>query len=92
RWGRSVIERPSLDALLATVEIQSGVHSVPIGEFVGKQINYDFLLTTKPGTVLLCHFHGNAPRGRIDPPFFTGLGVTSRVTTSMFVPSDPVRP
>ena len=91
RWGRSVIEWPSLDALLATAEIQSGVHSVPIGEFAGKQINYDFLLTAKPGTVLLCHFHGSAPREETSfPPVFTGLGVTNGLTTSMFVPSDPV--
>ena len=90
-WGRSVIEWPSLDALLATAEIQSGVHSVPIGEFAGKQINYDFLLTAKPGTVLLCHFHGSAPREETSfPPVFTGLGVTNGLTTSMFVPSDPV--
>ena len=89
RWGRSVIEWPSLDTFLAAAEIQSGVHSVPIGEFAGKQINYDFLLTARPGTALLCHFHGNAPRDGIDPPFFAGLGVTSSVTTSIFVPSDP---
>lgn len=91
RWGRSVIEWPSLDALLATAEVQSGVHSVPIGEFSGKQINYDFLLSAVHGTVLLCHFHANAPRGGIDgtPPFFSGLGVTSEITTSMFIPSDP---
>lgn len=35
-WGRAVIEWPSLDAFLATAEVQSGVHSVPIGEFSGK--------------------------------------------------------
>ena len=57
-WGRSVIEWPSLDAFLATAEVQSGVHSVPIGEFAGKQINYDFLLTARPGRALLCHSHG----------------------------------
>jgi hypothetical protein len=90
RWGRSVMEWPSLDALLATAEIQSGVHSVPIGEFAGKQIHYDFMLTVRPGTGLLCHFHGNAPREGIDLPIFTGLGVTSSIATSMFVPSDPV--
>lgn len=90
RWGRSVIEWPSLDAFLSTVEIQSGVHSVPIGEFAGRQIYYDFLLTARPGTVLLCHFHGNAPReGTSFPPVFTGLGVTGSITTSRFVPSDP---
>jgi Heparinase II/III-like protein/Heparinase II/III N-terminus len=90
RWGRSVLEWPSLDALLATAEVQSGVHSVPIGEFAGKQINYDFFLTARPGTVLLCHFHGNAPREGNELPVFTGLGVTSSIATSMFVPSDPV--
>jgi Heparinase II/III-like protein len=90
RWGRSVIEWPSLDAFLAATEVQSGVHSVPIGEFAGKTINYDFLLTARPGTVLLCHFHGNAPRERSQLPIFTGLGVTSSIATSMFVPSDPV--
>jgi hypothetical protein len=90
RWGRSVIEWPSLDALLATVEVQSGIHSVPIGEFGGKPINYDFFLTARPGTVLLCHFHGNAPREGSELPIFTGLGVTSSIATSMFVPSDPV--
>lgn len=83
------IEWPSLEAFLATVEVQSGVHSVPIGEFSGKQINYDFLLTARPGTVLLCHFHGYAPREGNSIPVFTGLGVTSGITTSMFVPSDP---
>ncbi len=90
RWGRSVIEWPSLDAFLATEEVVSGVHSVPIGEFAGKPINYDFFLTARPGTVLLCHFHGNAPREGVDPPFFAGLGVTSSTTASLFVPSDPV--
>jgi hypothetical protein len=90
RWGRSVIEWPSLDAFLVTAEVQSGVHSVPIGEFAGKQINYDFLITARPGTVLLCHFHGNAPRDGIVLPIITGLGVTSSIATSMFVPSDPV--
>ena len=90
RWGRSVIEWPSLDTFLAAAEVQSGVHSVPIGEFAGKQINYDFLLTARPGTVLLCHFHGNAPREGTPLPFFTGLGVTNSIETSMFVPSDPV--
>jgi hypothetical protein len=89
RWGRSVIEWPSLDAFLAAVEVQSGVHSVPIGEFSGQQFNYDFLLTARPGTVLLCHFHGNAPREGNSLPIFTGLGVTIGITTSMFVPSDP---
>src|SRR6187399_3727429 len=89
RWGRSVLEWPSLDAFLATAEVQSGVHSVPIGEFAGKPINYDFLLTARPGTVLLCHFHGNAPREGSELPIFTGLGVTSSIATSMFVPSDP---
>ena len=89
RWGRSVIEWPSLDAFLATAEVQSGVHSVPIGEFAGKQINYDFLITAKPCTVLLCHFHGNAPRDESKVPVFTGLGVTSSIATSQFVPSDP---
>ena len=89
RWGGSVIEWPSLDAFLSATEIRSGVHSVPIGEFAGQQINYDFLLTARPGTVLLCHFHGNAPREGTSFPFFTGLGVTSGITTSMFVPSDP---
>ena len=90
RWGRSVIEWPSLEAFLATDEIQSGVHSVPIGEFAGRPINYDFFLTARPGTVLLCHFHGNAPREGIDLPIFSGFGVTSSITTSMFIPSDPV--
>jgi hypothetical protein len=90
RWGRSVIEWPSLDAFLATAEVQSGVHSVPIGGGAGQQINYDFLLTARPGTVLLCHFHGNAPREGRELPFFTGLGVTSSIATSMFVPSDPI--
>lgn len=89
RWGRSVIEWPSLDAFIATVEVQSGVHSVPIGEFAGQQINYDFLPTARPGTVLLCHFHGNVPREGTSFPIFTGLGVTSGITTSMFIPSDP---
>jgi hypothetical protein len=90
RWGRSVIEWPSLDAFLATTEVHSGVHSVPIGEFAGKQISYDFLLTVRLGTVLLCHFHGNTPREEgIDLPLFTGLNVTSSILTSMFVPSDP---
>ena len=90
RWGRSVIEWPSLDAFLATAEVQSGVHSVPIGELAGRQISYDFLLTARPGTVLLCHFHGNTPRDGINLPIFTGLGVTSSITASMFVPSDPI--
>lgn len=90
RWGRSVIEWPSLDAFLTTAEVQSGVHSVPIGEFSGKQINYDFLLTSRPGTALLCHFHGNSPREGASLPIFTGLGVTSSIAASMFVPSDPV--
>ncbi len=90
RWGRSVSEWPSLDAFLANAEVQSGVHSVPIGEFAGKPINYDFLLTARPGTVLLCHFHGNAPREGSELPIFTGLGVTSSIAASMFVPSDPV--
>src|SRR5262245_28445830 len=89
RWGSSVLEWPSLDAFLATTEVQSGVHSVPIGEFAGKPINYDFFLTARPGTVLLCHFHGNAPREGSELPIFTGLGVTSSIATSMFVPSDP---
>ena len=90
RWGRSVMEWPSLEAFLATAGVQSGAHSVPIGEFAGKQINYDFLLTARPGTVLLCHYHGNAPREGTHLPFFTGLGVTNSIATSMFVPSDPV--
>jgi hypothetical protein len=90
RWGRSVIEWPSLDAFLATKEVQSGVHSVPIGEFVGKPINYDFFLTARSGTVLLCHFHGNAPREGNILPVFTGFGVTSSIATSMFIPSDSV--
>lgn len=90
RWGRSVIEWPSLDCFLATEEVRSGVHSVPIGEFAGKQINYDFFLTARPGTVLLCHFHGNAPREGVDLPMFSGFGVTSSIATSMFIPSDPV--
>ena len=90
RWGRSVIEWPSLDAFLATEEVRSGVHSVPIGEFAGRQINYDFLLTARLGTVLLCHYHGNSPREGSELPIFTGLGVTSSIATSMFVPSDPV--
>jgi hypothetical protein len=90
RWGRSVIEWPSLDSFLATAEVQSGVHSVPIGEFAGKQINYDFLLTARPGTVLLCHFHANTPTPRNNNlPLFTGLGITDSITTSMFIPSDP---
>jgi Heparinase II/III-like protein len=90
RWGRSVLEWPSLEAFLATAEVQSGVHSIPIGEFAGKAVNYDFFLTSRPGTVLLCHFHGNAPREGSELPIFTGLGVTSSIATSMFVPSDPV--
>ena len=90
RWGRSVMEWPSLDTFLSAAEVQGGVHSVPIGEFAGKQINYDFFLTAKPGTALLCHFHGNAPRDSCNPPFFAGLGVTSSTTASLFVPSDPV--
>ncbi|MEK7671123.1 MAG: hypothetical protein AAB344_02770, partial [Bacteroidota bacterium] len=89
-WGRSVIEWPSLDAFLSTAEVQGGVHSVPIGEFAGKQINYDFLLTARPGTALLCHFHAAALRDKIDLPYFTGLGVTNSTGASMFVPSDPV--
>ena len=90
RWGRSVIEWPSLDCFLAIEEVRSGVHSVPIGEFAGKPMHYDFFLTVRPGTVLLCHFHGNAPREGSELPIFTGLGVTSSIATSMFVPSDPV--
>lgn len=90
RWGRAVLEWTSLDAFLAAAKIQSGVHSIPIGEFAGKQINYDFFLTARPGTVLLCHYHGNTPREGIELPIFTGLGVTSSIATSMFVPSDPV--
>ena len=90
RWGRAVLEWPSLDAFLTTAEVQSGVHSVPIGEFAGKPINYDFFLTARPGTVLLCHFHGAAPLEGIDLPMFSGFGVTSSITTSMFIPSDPV--
>ncbi len=90
RWGRAVIEWPSLDAFLATAEVRTGVHSVPIGEFAGKQVNYDFFLTARPGTVLLCHYHGNAPREGIDLPMFSGFGVTSSIITSMFIPSDPM--
>lgn len=90
RWGRAVLEWPSLDAFLAAAEVESGVHSIPIGEFAGKQIHYDFLVTARPGTVLLCHFHGNAPRGGCNPPFFAGLGVTSSIETSRFIPSDPI--
>ena len=90
RWGRSVLEWPSLDAFLAAAAVESGVHSIPIGEFAGKQIHYDFLVTARPGTVLLCHFHGNAPRGGCNPPFFAGLGVTSSIETSRFIPSDPI--
>ena len=90
RWGRAVIEWPSLEAFLAAAEIQSGAHSVPIGDFAGEPINYDFLLTARPGTVLLCHFHGNAPREGTHLPFFTGLGVTSSIASSRFIPSDPV--
>ena len=63
RWGRSVIEWLSRDAFLAAAEVQSGVHSVPIGEFPGKQINCDFLLIASPATALLCHFHGAGPQG-----------------------------
>ena len=90
RWGRSVIEWPSLDAFLETSEVKSCVHSVPIGEFAGRPINYDFFLTAIPGTVLLCHFHGNVPREGNNLPVFSGFGVTSSIATSMFVPSDPV--
>jgi hypothetical protein len=90
RWGRKVIEWPSLDAFLATEEVQSGIHSVPIGEFAGRPINYDFFLTARPGTVLLCHFHGNAPREGNILPVFTGFAVTNSIATSMFIPSDPV--
>lgn len=89
RWGRSVLEWPSLEAFLGAAEVQNGVHSIPLGEFAGKQINYDFLITAKPGTVLLCHFHAAAPQGGITLPIFGGMGVTSSLTTSMFVPSDP---
>src|SRR5262245_3245592 len=88
RWGRSVIEWPSLEAFLATAEVQSGVHSVPIGEFAGKQINYDFFLTARSGTALLCHFHAAALRDAVDLPYFTGLGVTSSIAASIFAPSD----
>jgi hypothetical protein len=90
RWGRSVLEWPSLEAFLATEEVQSGVHSVPIGEFSGKPMHYDFFLTARPGTVLLCHFHGNAPREGNELPVFSGFGVTSSISTSMFIASDPV--
>ena len=90
RWGRSVMEWESMDAFLGTAEVESGVHSIPIGEFAGKKVNYDFLVTARPGTALLCHFHGNAPRDGVDPPFFAGLGVTSSITASLFVPSDPI--
>ena len=62
RWDRSVIERLSLDAIQPTAEVQSGIHSVAIGEFPGKQINYDFLLTARPGTALLCHSYGVMPQ------------------------------
>lgn len=90
-WARTVIEWPSLDTFLAASEVQSGYHSVPIGEFAGKPINYDFLLTGRPETILLCHFHGNTPRGDgIALPIIRGAGVTSSITTSMFIPSDPV--
>ena len=89
-WKASVIEWPSVDVFLATSEINSGVHSVPIGEFGGKQVNYDFLLTARPGTVMLCHFHGNAPRDVMEPPIFAGRGVTRPIATSMFIPSDPI--
>jgi hypothetical protein len=84
------MEWSSLDAFLTTAEVRSGAHSVPLGEFAGKQINYDFLITARPGTVLLCHFHGNAPREGTHLPFFAGLGVTNSIGTSLFVPSDPV--
>lgn len=90
RWGRSVMEWESMDAFLGTAEVESGVHSIPIGEFAGKKVNYDFLVTARPGTALLCHFHGSALRNGVDPPFFAGLGVTSSTTASLFVPSDPV--
>jgi Heparinase II/III-like protein/Heparinase II/III N-terminus len=89
RWGRSIIEWPSLGTFLESIEIKSGVHSLPIGEFSGRKISYDFLLTARPGTTLLCHFHGNSPREGMDLPIFTGLGVTSSIATSMFIPSDP---
>lgn len=90
RWGRSVLEWPSLEAFLGAAEVASGVHSIPIGEFAEKLINYDFLVTARPGTALLCHFHGNAPREGVAPPFFAGLGVTSSIAASLFVPSDPL--
>jgi hypothetical protein len=90
RWSRAVMEWPSLDAFLAAPKVESGVHSVPIGEFAGKSLHYDFMLMAKPGTVLLCHFHGNSPRSGNELPVFTGLGVTSGIATSMFIPSDPV--
>ena len=89
RWGRSVLEWPSLEAFLGTTDVQSGVHSIPLGEFAGKHIKYDFLIAAKSGTVLLCHFHAAAPQGGITLPIFGGMGVTSSLTTSMFVPSDP---
>ena len=50
------------------------------------------MLSAERGTVLLCHFHANAPREGINgtPPFFSGLGVTNGITASLFIPSDPV--
>jgi hypothetical protein len=84
-----VFEWPSLEAFLGAAEVQNGVHSVPLGEFAGKPINYDFLIAAKPGTVLLCHFHAAAPQGGITLPIFGGMGVTSSLTASIFVPSDP---
>jgi len=62
RWGRSVMEWGSIEAFLGAAEVESGVHSIPIGEFAGKRVNYDFLVTARPGTTLLCHSYGVMPQ------------------------------
>ncbi|WP_146826091.1 hypothetical protein [Aeromicrobium flavum] len=88
-WGSHTYVWPDLESFLANDAPKDGVHAFELTSETGT-LTYEFYVRVRPGTPLVAHFHGNAPRRENDLPVITGLGVSSDLDASLFVLSDPV--
>ena len=85
QWNRPTTSYHDVDMFLRWDAFQSGVHSISFGEDL-----LDMMFIKKRSDTLLVVFNGSSPRGLgAVPPFFSGLGLISRLPCSMLCFSDP---
>ncbi|WP_181878690.1 hypothetical protein [Corynebacterium renale] len=83
-WKYPVITHSSPQAFTQLKGYGDGIHAISLGES-----HLDILLRRRPGKNVLVVFGGAVDRTAGYPPFFSGVGLTSRLPFSLIALSDP---